>query len=882
MWRDRVKAWRGEMLLLSLWLFKNLAWLPMLGDAYRSLLIRLIKRTGLFDSAFYLETHGDAVYAGMSPLRHYVIHGDREGRQPMAFFDPDYYRTRTGGWTVYVNTLLHYAHVGRYRRISPSPWFDVDYYLALNKDVARAGFDPLHHYLRWGGIEGRSPSPEFDGSYYMQTNPSVTQSRLNPLLHYLQIGRFEGRSTVPEENRIDFDARPGVVIRVSMPSEASWTGLKPRAGIDRAPVDVVVPVYKGRAETLQCLYSVLAASCTTSFELVVIDDAGPDAELNEDLERLSNRGLFTLMSNPQNLGFVHTVNLGMALHPKRDVVLLNADTEVFDGWLDRLRQTAQGHSRTGTVTPLSNNATICSYPRFLQDNPFSLELGYAELDALTATVNAGVAVEAPTGIGFCMYIKRAALKEVGQFDQASFGRGYGEENDFCQRAIRKGWRNMIAADVFVHHWGSASFRGEKAKRMQAALKTLDRLHPNYHRDVAAFIQHDPLLEARRRLDRARLLRQRRDKNVLIVSHNRGGGAERHIQEDIRRLSREGSGIYLMRPQSGQPSHVVIRHHAAKPLPNLPSYPLADTAAIMAAIKDFNIAEIQTHSLVDYMPEAPDYLIHLAGALDARWEVNLHDYKVICPRINLADGNGFYCGEPSETACGLCLAERGSDFGVTDIRAWRAMHRRALFAADRVLVPDEDAAERLERYFPEVTFEVSPHEDIDPAQIPIRSPELDPHENLRIVVIGAIGKIKGFEVLLACARNARQRRLPLEFVLMGYSMNDRLLKEAGVSITGRYLEENARATLKGLEPHVVWLPSLWPETYSYTLSIALQCGLPVFAFDIGAISRRIRECHSAAGHRLFKLELARQPHRLNDSFADFRSSHLEFDALQQAV
>jgi O-antigen biosynthesis protein len=200
----------------------------------------------------------------------------------------------------------------------------------------------------------------------------------------------------------------------------------------------------------------------------------------------------------------------------------------------------------------------------------------------------------------------------------------------------------------------------------------------------------------------------------------------------------------------------------------------------------------------------------------------------------------------------------------------------------VLVPDEDAAERLGRYFPEVTFEISPHEDIDPTQIPIRLPELAPHEKLRIVIIGAIGKIKGFEVLLACARNARQRRLPLEFVLMGYSMNDRLLKEAGVSITGRYLDENARDTLKGLGPHVVWLPSLWPETYSYTLSIALQCGLPVFAFDIGAISRRIRECHSAAGHRLFPLELARQPHRLNDSFADFRSSHLEFDALQQAV
>jgi len=76
------------------------------------------------------------------------------------------------------------------------------------------------------------------------------------------------------------------------------------------------------------------------------------------------------------------------------------------------------------VTLLSNNATICSYPRFLQENPFPLELNFAELDALTATVNAGVEVEAPTGVGFCMYIKRAALQDVGVFDQknATFSR----------------------------------------------------------------------------------------------------------------------------------------------------------------------------------------------------------------------------------------------------------------------------------------------------------------------------------------------------------------------------------------------------------------------------------------------------------------------------
>jgi hypothetical protein len=114
----------------------------------------------------------------------------------------------------------------------------------------------------------------------------------------------------------------------------------------------------------------------------------------------------------------------------------------------------------------------------------------------------------------------------------------------------------------------------------------------------------------------------------------------------------------------------------------------------AALEKIGISEIHTHSLVDFVPGAPDHMIALVKALDVRWEVNLHDYKTICPRINLVDEKGFYCGEPSQKACCKCLSQAGSDFQVTDIDAWRAMHRRALLAADQVLVPDVDPAERL--------------------------------------------------------------------------------------------------------------------------------------------------------------------------------------------
>ena len=868
MWlRERVKAWRGTAFLSLLWLAATLSRPFGLNRLYDALLAQLVERTGLFDSLYYLETNGDVAESGTPALRHYVAFGDREGRSPIALFDPVFYRLQVRGRLKHVNAVLHYAYVGWYHRKSPSPWFDVAFYLSESRDVLHAGQEPLRHYLTHGGLEGRSPSAQFDGAYYLRTNPDVLAALQNPLLHYLRYGHVEGRRPLPAEGEpiAEGDLAPRHAEPVS---PESWSALQPRAGLSDVEVDVVVPVYKGHLETLRCLYSVLAADTSTPFELIVINDASPDRDLSENLERLATQGLFTLYQNSSNRGFVYTANRGMSLHPQRDVVLLNADTEVFDGWLDRLAAAARRDGRTATVTPLSNNATICSYPQFIQDNPYPLELDFAELDGLAADVNKSEEVEVPTAVGFCTYLKRACLNEVGQFDEKTFGRGYGEENDFSLRAAARGWRNVVACDVFVYHSGSASFQGEKAKALHAAMGILEKRYPSYHRDVAAFIERDPLAQWRQRLDWARLCRQSRDKNVIVIVHGRGGGTERHVQEDLGELRGRGFGVYLLRPVPGLPTHFALSHHATKSVPNIRPFAIADTARLAQALRELRITDVHTHSLIDAVSDAPKHVTHLVKTIDARWEANLHDYKVICPRINLADETGRYCGEPNNAACNRCLENRGSIFGRPDIREWRAMHSAALSAADAVLVPDADMAKRLVRYFPSTHFEVSPHDDVDLNGIEIALPHLEGGEDLHIVVIGAISDIKGYGVLLACAKDAKKRRLPLRFTVMGYSVNDRQLDKAGVEVTGRYLEGQGLSLLHSLGPHLIWLPSLWPETYSYTLSLALQAKRPVFAFDIGAIAARLRRINQA--DMLVPLSLADSPQALNAQLLTYRN------------
>ena len=115
-------------------------------------------------------------------------------------------------------------------------------------------------------------------------------------------------------------------------------------------------------------------------------------------------------------------------------------------------------------------------------------LGLAELDRLFASTNAGRTVDLPTAVGFCMCIRRACLDQVGPFDAERFGRGYGEENDFCMRAAGAGWRNVLAGDVFVYHEGAVSFSGERLALTENAGKTLADLYPDYLRKVREYVQ----------------------------------------------------------------------------------------------------------------------------------------------------------------------------------------------------------------------------------------------------------------------------------------------------------------------------------------------------------------------------------------------------------
>lgn len=271
------------------------------------------------------------------------------------------------------------------------------------------------------------------------------------------------------------------------------------------PVDVIIPVYKGLAETLECVESVLRARKLNKIRqrVIVLDDASPDAELAQRLQALAARGKIHYLRRPANLGFIRNMNRGMTLHPQSDLVWLNADTRVHGDWLDRLRNAAYSAPDIASATPLTNNGELMSFPVSRISHAMPNVSEQAQLDGLARTL--GLApIDIETGCGFCLFIKRRALDQVGYLDEQELLRGYGEETDWCMRARALGWRHVGAVDLFVAHRGGVSFGAEKPLRVLHNNGILRQRYPDAEGRYEAFCLRDPLRPAREALQRARL------------------------------------------------------------------------------------------------------------------------------------------------------------------------------------------------------------------------------------------------------------------------------------------------------------------------------------------------------------------------------------------
>lgn len=593
-------------------------------------------------------------------------------------------------------------------------------------------------------------------------------------------------------------------------------------------VDIIIPVYGGYPETVSCLRSVLAAKNETPQEIIVIYDAGPEPKLLDHLQELAERNAITLLVNSVNVGFVATVNKGMALHIDRDVVLLNSDTEVANDWLDRLVRCAQSDRRIGTVTPFSNNAEICSFPRLCEANSLPEGWSVERLDSLFARHVTPAALEIPTAVGFCMFIARRAIDEVGSFNQALFGRGYGEENDFCRRLAESNWRNVLCTNVFVAHLGGVSFGEEKARLVKNAMATLDRLYPDYHRLVHEFIRQDTPHNYRVQAQLAMLGEQRA--RVLMITHNLDGGTTKHVRELADHLADQVC-VFVARMCSPQHLRLSLVGGNTGPLELHFKWP-AQAKLFAGALKALGIDRLHIH----HIKGAEQLVEFVLKNSELPYDITLHDYYLINGNPALADKTGQFCTD-IQSRDAICALHSPVPMNQT-AEAWRKFTGALLQGAQRVFAPSQFAAAIFADYFPWLDITVLPHPDweVDMPYPPVRRRAHRPGEKLVVVALGALGLEKGADILERTAFLATKYGYDIEFHLLGYAYRE--LNEKLVTVHGAYDDSMLDDKLAAIDPHLVWFPCQWPETYSYTLSACLRRGYPVLAPTLGAFIERL--------------------------------------------
>lgn len=735
----------------------------------------------LFDQAYYLHVNEDVHAGGYNPLLHFVLHGQDEGRKPNAYFDPQWYRQ-------------------------------------TNPDVANAGIPPALHFAMYGAIEGRNPSPDFDALGYRLQVGKAALGFLDPLSHYLTVGRNAGIHPATR----------------ALSATQLTTAAEPATDGETPVVDVIVPVYRGLEETRACIESALAVAELNGYRLHIYNDESPEPAITEYLRRVAaaDRNV-TLVENETNLGFVGTVNRAMRVVMQRDdfdsVILLNSDTEVTGDWARRLRAHALRDEAVASVTAMSNNATICSYPHF-GDNPLPADETPAAIDALATVVNRGLSVELPTGVGFCMLITRRGLELIGLFDEEAFGKGYGEEVDFCQRAIRRGMKNLLAMDVYVKHAGEVSFASSSKPGKLIAEKIIKARYPDYATDVATFVRSDPGLYARLRLTFARWRDHGRDVRVLFT-HALGGGTERRVQEAVAGLPATARAV-VIRPAKANLQRLVLECHAEDGFHS--EVEVAHAADLAALLLAMGTRHVEIHHTLGFS----DILRQALALADLAFDFVVHDYYSACPQVTLTDADGQYCGERGLRQCDQCIALRPSQ-GARDIRNWRIANEWLVLGAQELTAPSLDCAQRIGRYFGR-TPDVRLHEEVPVLSMPLTVSQRKGRKR-RVLILGALAPHKGRLLVLAAAEEVVRRSLPLEFHLIGDPQGE-VPKRLSTSFTwtGRYEEAHLEDKIRNADGDIFLFASQAPETYSYTLSAAIRSGLPIVATRLGAFIERLAD------------------------------------------
>jgi GT2 family glycosyltransferase len=314
--------------------------------------------------------------------------------------------------------------------------------------------------------------------------------------------------------------------------------------------DVIVCVHNALEDVRRCLASIVDHRTARLNKLILVND-GSDEQTSAYLRQFATEAKVetVMLENPQPAGYTKAANRGLAAREAEYVVLLNSDTIVTPGWIDRLIAGGKSDSSIGIIGPISNAASWQSVPeRYSPTGDWAVnELASSSLDRVScifSILHAPQYPRVPIVNGFCFAIKSTVIDAVGLLDEELFPNGYGEENDFCLRAGKAGFSAAIADDCYLFHAKSKSYSHETRRKLDRQSQMVLRQKYGAELDKATGVLKNSPELARARSVFARLLDARPCSILFLMNFRGAGGGVNSIVQEADGLRKLGAAVQV--------------------------------------------------------------------------------------------------------------------------------------------------------------------------------------------------------------------------------------------------------------------------------------------------------------------------------------------------
>lgn len=326
------------------------------------------------------------------------------------------------------------------------------------------------------------------------------------------------------------------------------------------------------------------------------------------------------------------------------------------------------------------------------------------------------------------------------------------------------------------------------------------------------------------------------RSVVLFDHGIGGGANIYSQNLINNITTNETEVLRCFYRSNYWFVDWIKEGDGM------LFSTVNISELFEALAKIYGKEIIVNSLYGYhnIEQVSQQIIGLANVLSVSLNYKLHDFHALCPSPHLLNAKDEYCGVPLDhTICNNCLKNNSNwyikDSWAADIDEWRRPFSELFRKAETINFFDSSSIEIFCRAFQieDSKVYVTPHEDEYfecPRKIDLSGP-------LHVGVLGTLTIVKGGNVVNALSRYLVQKSVRIPITIVGRSF---LPVARGIRVHGPYDVKELPDIVFGNRINVILMPSIVPETFSYTISEAMKMGLPIVAFDLGAQGKRVKQ------------------------------------------